>query len=798
MSLYIGLNPRRERTGVICPEDEVRIYSICLTDGSYSLPRLLTRNLLLYYFCLFISSLSKIDFVSLHFKGRKWGKGTTFFLISKFFHGKFQIHSFFLQGKGDLYLNYIIATIATLFLFMYLRTKLKTMIDHQTVERILDAAQIVDVVSEFVNLRKAGVNYKGLCPFHDDKDPSLVVSPAKGLYKCFSCGHGGNAVRFIMEHEQLSYPDALRWLARKYHIEIREKELTNEEKQLQDERESMFVVNEWACKYFQDILQNDVDGRAIGMAYFRSRGFRDDIIKKFQLGYSPSDKYALSKEAKRKGFKDKYLIATGLCYQKEDGTLHDRFYGRAIFPIQTLSGKVVAFGGRVLDAATKGIDRKYVNSPESDIYNKSRELYGLFQAKQAIVREERCFLVEGYTDVISMHQAGIENVVSSSGTSLTTGQIRLLHRFTNNITLLYDGDAAGIKASLRGTNMLLEEGMNIKILFLPDGEDPDSFARKHTAKEFQDYIKANQVDFIHFKTEILLDETGNDPLKKASLIRDIVESIAVIPDEIIRSVYIKESAKQLNTEERVILNEVNKTRKQNKEKKQTSIQSDIQQNGNPSLPTSPVEEHEEISSTSLEQPNPFYKTETLIMQEIIRYGELQIADADETDKNGNPQPISVLEYILMDLQQDKLKFHTQLYNEIAEDLLEHLHQSENFSAQNYLLAHPDGRFSKLAAELSTDKYLISKIYEKEETQQQEENISERIPHLLIDLKLAVIEKQLKDTKNKLLDPTLKEQPEQLKKILKEIQNLSGAKKTIAQRAGDRSVLASKRNYNSTR
>lgn len=672
------------------------------------------------------------------------------------------------------------------------------MIDHQTVERILDAAQIVDVVSEFVNLRKAGVNYKGLCPFHDDKDPSLVVSPAKGLYKCFSCGHGGNAVRFVMEHEQLSYPEALRWLARKYHIEIREKELTSEEKQLQDERESMFVVNEWACKYFQDILQNDVDGRAIGMTYFRSRGFRDDIIKKFQLGYSPSDKYALSKEAKRKGFKDKYLIATGLCYQKEDGTLHDRFYGRAIFPIHTVSGKVVAFGGRVLDTATKGVDRKYVNSPESDIYNKSRELYGLFQAKQAIIREEQCFLVEGYTDVISMHQSGIENVVSSSGTSLTTGQIRLLHRFTNNITLLYDGDAAGIKASLRGTNMLLEEGMNIKILLLPDGEDPDSFARKHTAKEFQNYIKSNQVDFIHFKTELLLDEIGNDPLKKASLIRDVVESIAVIPDEIIRSVYIKESAKQLNTEERVLLNEINKIRKQNKEKSQTAVQDNTEGNGNSIPPLNTIEEGDKVSSFSTEQPNPFYKTETLIMQEIIRHGEHHIAETDEVDENGNPKPISVLEYILMDLQQDNLLFHTQLYNEIAEDLLEHLHQSDNFSTQKYLLAHPDGRFNKLAAELSTDRYLISKIYEKAEKQKQEENISERIPHLLIDLKLAVIEKQLKDTKNKLLDPSLKEKPEQLKVILKEIQNLSAAKKTIAQRAGDRSVLASKRNYNSTR
>lgn len=670
------------------------------------------------------------------------------------------------------------------------------MIDHQTVERILDAAQIVDVVSEFVSLRKAGVNYKGLCPFHADKDPSLVVSPAKGLYKCFSCGHGGNAVRFVMEHEQLSYPDALRWLAKKYHIEIKEKELSDEEKQRQSERESMFVVNEWACKYFQDILNNDVDGRAIGMAYFRSRGFRDDIIKKFQLGYSPADKYALSKEAKRKGYEDKYLLATGLCYAKDNGALHDRFYGRAIFPVHTISGKVVAFGGRVLDAATKGVDKKYVNSPESDIYNKSKELYGLFQAKQAIVREDRCFLVEGYTDVISMHQAGIENVVSSSGTSLTTGQIQLLHRFTNNITLLYDGDAAGIKASLRGTNMLLEEGLNIKILLLPDGEDPDSFARKHPAKEFQDYIKKHQVDFIHFKTELLLDEIGNDPLQKASLIKDIVESIAVIPDEITRSVYIKESARQLGTEERVLLNEIVTLRKKTKEKGNTATPVN-QQEDMPATPPFPTEEMGSATTASNNvTPNPFFKTETLLMQDIVRHGEQTVATIE--DEAQNPAAISVVEFVTLSLQEDGLQFNTLLYNELIKDLLAHIGQ-EGFCVQSYLLSHPDSRFSTLAAELATDKYLISKMFEKEDsTSAPEEKLQDRIPHLLTDLKLAIIEHKLKETKNKLLDPSLKNDPEQYMKILADIKKLSEAKKQIAQQAGDRSVLAPKRNYSSAR
>lgn len=676
--------------------------------------------------------------------------------------------------------------------------KIRNMIDHQTVERILDAAQIVDVVSEFVSLKKTGVNYKGLCPFHADKDPSLVVSPAKGLYKCFSCGHGGNAVRFVMEHEQLTYPDALRWLAQKYHIEIKEREISDEEKQRQSERESMFVVNEWACKYFQNILQEDVDGRAIGMTYFRSRGFRDDIIQKFQLGYSPTDRYALSKEAKKAGYESKYLLGTGLCYAKDDGSLHDRFYGRAIFPVHTISGKVVAFGGRVLDAATKGVDKKYVNSPESEIYNKSRELYGLFQAKQAIVRENRCFLVEGYTDVISMYQAGIQNVVSSSGTSLTTGQIRLLHRFTNNITLLYDGDAAGIKASLRGTDMLLAEGMNVKILVLPDGDDPDSFARKHSAQELHEYLMKHQVDFIHFKAEQLLDEIGNDPLQRASLIKDIVESISVIPDEITRSVYIKESARQLGSEERILLNEVVKLRKKSQEKKPSNTTTSLNIDS-PTIDPASSETaiaNETPSFVSLNQTNPFFKTETLLIQEIVRHGEQIVANVE--GENGQEEPICVTEYIALSLQEDGLQFTSQLYNELILDLLKHTDE-KGFVTQNYLFSHPDDRFSSLASELATDKYLISKIFEGETSENvSEEKIQDRIPHLLTDLKFAILEKNLKDTKNKLLNPVYKDHPEQYMKILESYQKLSVAMKQIAQQAGARSVLAPKRNYNSGR
>ena len=427
------------------------------------------------------------------------------------------------------------------------------MIDQATIDRILDTAQIVDVVSEFVTLRKRGVNYIGLCPFHNEKTPSFSVSPSKGLCKCFSCGKGGNVVHFIMEHEQLTYYEALKWLAKKYNIEIKERELTAEEKQNQNLRESLFVVNQFACSYFQDILYNNIDGQRIAMTYFRQRGFRDDIIKKFQLGFCTDSHNAFATTAIKKGYKEEFLVKTGLCFKRDDGSLRDRFWGRVIFPVHTLSGKVVAFGGRVLSAATKNVQMKYVNSPESEIYHKSRELYGIFFAKQSIVRQDRCFLVEGYTDVISMHQSGVENVVSSSGTALTYEQIRLIHRFTNNITVLYDGDGAGIKASIRGIDMLLEEGMNIKVCLLPDGDDPDSFARKHNATDFQAYINDNEVDFIRFKTNLLMEEAGKDPIKRAELITSIVKSISVIPDAIIRSVYIKECSQLLKMEEKILV-----------------------------------------------------------------------------------------------------------------------------------------------------------------------------------------------------------------------------------------------------
>lgn len=438
--------------------------------------------------------------------------------------------------------------------------------DQSTIDRIIDAADIVDVVSGYVTLRRAGASYKGLCPFHDDKTPSFYVSPSKGLCKCFSCGKGGNVVHFIMEEEQLSYYEALKFLAKKYGIEVEDRQLTDEERLQQNERESMFAVNEWASNYFHDTMMSTDDGRSIGLTYFRTRGFRDDIIEKFRLGFCLPSYDAMSKAAVKKGFREDFIVKTGLAFRRDDGTLRDRYRDRAIFPWFAVSGKIVAFGGRVLDARTKGVNQKYINSPESDIFHKSRELYGIFQAKKAIAKEDRVFMVEGYTDVISMHQCGIENVVANSGTALNVAQIKLLHRFTSNITLLYDGDSAGIHAALRGTDMLLAEGMHVKILLLPDGDDPDSFARKHTAEDFKAYIDAHQTDFIIFKTNLLMEEAGRDPIKRAQLISDIVKSIAVIPEEITRAVYIRETSQMLNVEERILLNETEKIRKQELER----------------------------------------------------------------------------------------------------------------------------------------------------------------------------------------------------------------------------------------
>ena len=712
------------------------------------------------------------------------------------------------------------------------------MIDQATIDRIMDAAQITDVVSDFVTLRKRGVNYVGLCPFHDDKTPSFYVSPSKGLCKCFACGKGGNAVHFIMEHEQLTYPEALRYLARKYGIEIKERELSNEEKQAQSERESLFVVNQFARDYFQNILHNHVDGRSIGMAYFHSRGFRDDIIEKFQLGYCTDSHDAFAQEALKKGYKKEFLVKTGLCYETDDHRLRDRFWGRVIFPVHTLSGKVVAFGGRVLASATKGVKVKYVNSPESEIYHKSNELYGIYFAKQAIVKQDRCFLVEGYTDVISMHQSGVENVVASSGTALTTQQIKMIHRFTNNMTVLYDGDAAGIKASIRGIDMLLEEGMNIKVCLLPDGDDPDSFARKHNATEFQAFINEHETDFIRFKTNLLLKDAGRDPIKRAELISNLVQSISVIPEAIVRDVYIKECAQLLHVEDRLLVNEVAKRREKQAEQQAERIErerraaaarantpagnsatvpnSDMPQTaanaptggipapaadsptqetapapypstGFPPEAALPADAYESFIPQEGKEGREFYKYERLILQMVVRYGERVMCNT--TDEAGEEVPVSVIEYVINDLKEDDLAFHNPLHRQIMTEAAAHLHD-EGFIAERYFLNHPDPAISKLTVELVSSRYQLSKYHSKnQKIVTDEERLYELVPTLMINFKYAIVSEELKHMMFALQDPAVANDNEKCNSIMQRYSELREVQSIMAKRLGDRVVLS---------
>ena len=571
------------------------------------------------------------------------------------------------------------------------------MIDKPTIARIMDSTKIEEVVSEFVTLKKRGINYVGLCPFHNDSHPSFSVSPTRGICHCFTCGKGGNAVNFLMELEQMTYPDALRWLAKKYNIEIQEREMTSEEKQRESERESMFIVNDWAAKYFQNILQNDVDGRAIGMQYFRSRGFRDDIIRKFQLGFALPQRTALYDEAVKKGYNPKYLVSTGLCFKVDKDEENnrsgqdkylDRFSGRAIFPWLSVSGKVVAFGGRVLDTRTKGVSQKYVNSPDSEIYHKERELYGLYQAKKAIAKEDCVYMVEGYTDVISMHQCGIENVVANSGTALSIHQIRLLHRFTSNIVLLYDGDDAGVHAALRGTDMLLEEEMNVKVLFLPDGNDPDSFARNHTAADFRKYIEDHQVDFIQFKTDLMLRGV-TDPVKRSQAINSIVESISKIKNQITRASYITDCAHRLGVNEAIIVNALNNFVR-NGMSEQVKAERRAAGLRDPKA-TSPQQGMQQAlqGTTPLDK---LLEVETLLVQVVIHHGDKTIV---VQDVDGNNVELPVAQYISLDLAGDDFKFHNELYNQILQEAVEHV-EEEGFVAETYFANHPNPEISRIA------------------------------------------------------------------------------------------------------
>lgn len=672
------------------------------------------------------------------------------------------------------------------------------MIDRATVDKIIDAARIYDVVSEFVTLKKSGVNYKGLCPFHDDRNPSFMVSPSKNICHCFVCGKGGTPASFLMEHEQITYPEALRWLAKKYNIEIVEKEMTDEEREAQSERESMFIVNEWAKDWFHDILKNDPDGIAIGKQYFRSRGIRDDIIEKFQLGYAPQKRDALSLAAKAKGYKPEFLVKTGLCYERDgqgargrsaegpllpegrkkeqENVLVDRYSGRAIFPWFNVSGKVVAFGGRVLDSRTKGVAQKYVNSPDSDIYHKERELYGIYQAKKAIVKEDRVFMVEGYTDVIAMHQAGIENVVANSGTALSTYQIHMLHRFTNNITLLYDGDEAGIHAAMRGTDMLLEDGMNIKVLLLPDGDDPDSFARKHSTEELKRYIEENQTDFITFKSRLTV-ENVTDPVKRSEAIGGIVKSISVIPDQILRSTYLADFAHRINMKEQTLVAEMNKYIRKGIEDKERDRNHEIDRQQQFVDQQANVESVSHPEPLALHSPNEqASQVEQLLIREVVRHGEEIIFENVETE-DGQKISLSVSQYIDFDLSADGLQLASPLYRQILSEAVAH-QDDPGFKAETYFCSHPDMQVSQLATRLAIDRHQLGGRFEMKE---REGGLCQRVIHLVMDYRLGIVEHRLKEIQRELLQ--VGGDRERMMQLLKEHKETKELRDALAKRLG---------------
>jgi DNA primase len=608
------------------------------------------------------------------------------------------------------------------------------MIDPSTVDRIIDSAEITEVVQDFITLKKRGVNYLGLCPFHNEKTPSFTVSPAKGIFKCFGCGKGGNAVNFVMEHEHISWIEALKFLAKKYNIEVIEKETTNEDRARQDERESMLLVTEFACKFYSESLYNNDEGLAIGMAYLKERGFRKPVIEKFMVGYSPGNWDTFTKHAVKNGYKPEFLEKTGLTVRKAD-KLFDRFNGRIIFPIHSLSGKVMAFGARTLKQ-DKNI-AKYLNSPESEIYHKSQILYGLFFAKREIVNNDKCLLVEGYTDVLSFHQSGIENVVASSGTALTVEQIRLIKRFTNNITVLYDGDEAGLKASIRGIDLILEEGMNVKVLTFPNGEDPDSFARKNSSEELSDYIKKNELDFVLFKTRLLSEEAKNDPVKKSMMIGDIVRSVAKIPDRITRMVYIRECANILEIEEKILYTETDEIRRKEVNKRR-GIRHD---------------DRGFISEKTLNQPvhkinsHPERDThEREILRLLINHGTRELFPLDDANENH----ISVASFIIYELERDELELSNPVYNQIIKECKE-LIQNNAVPDIKIFTNHTEAAVSQVAADLLSTSYDISRIWKRKETyiETEEDKLKEIVPSTVLAYKSFLIRQEMKETEEKL-------------------------------------------------
>ena len=695
----------------------------------------------------------------------------------------------------------------TRFFCIFASIRQSGMIDQLTIEKILDAANIVDVVSEFVTLRRRGVNYVGLCPFHNEKTPSFYVSPSKGICKCFSCGKGGNVIHFMMEHEQMSFQDAAEWLANKYGIPFRKREMTDSEKALQNERESMFITNQFALDFFKDTLLNTDKGRAVGLAYFRKRGFRDDILEKFHLGYCPDEPDALARAAMAKGYTKENLIKTGLCYEREnDGQLRDRFRGRVIFPVHSISGKVVAFGGRIMSSEAKVA--KYVNSPESVIYSKSRELYGLWQAKQAIIRKDRCFLVEGYADVISMYQSGVENVVASSGTSLTPGQIRLIHRFTNNITVLYDGDKAGIKASLRGIDMLLAEGMNVKVLLLPDGEDPDSFAQSRSATQFQEYIDSHQVDFIRFKVNLLMEDAADDPYSRSELIKSITQSISVIQDPIVRSVYITECSQIMKIDERLLINDVNRRQREQAQtapqpqrpatadsseavpaENAVSTDESGQQPEVSDTPAEPAPEPEISAQDKLRQDiralkrdgfGPMMDKERLLSQLIVRYGGKVMCTYQ--NEEGQDQEMTVGQFIVGSLQNDGLEFRHPVYRRFVEIMAEHLDEKD-FNAEKFFMSHPETFVSLTAASLMEERYQLSGLFKDNKPVEDGQRLLQLTRHIMTDYQLEVLRLEIKDVEKQMQDATA----DNLPSLQTRYQQLLQARTELSRILGDRVI-----------
>lgn len=648
------------------------------------------------------------------------------------------------------------------------------MIDHSTIDRILDAAHISDVVSEFVTLKKRGVNQLGLCPFHNEKTPSFTVSPAKGIFKCFGCGKGGNAVNFIMELEQLSYPDALRWLAKKYHIEIDEKEESQEEKQLKDERESMMIVSAFAQKYFSNYLLKENEGRTVGLSYLRERGIRDDMIAKFELGYCPDGKDLFTQAARREGYKMDYLEKTGLTIKRDDW-VRDRFGGRVIFPVHNVAGRVIAFGGRTLTNDKKVA--KYLNSPESEIYHKSKTLYGIYQAKRDIARLDKCYLVEGYTDVLSFHQAGIENVVASSGTSLTIDQIRLIRRFTPNITIVYDGDDAGIKASLRGIDMVLEEGINVKVLPLPRGEDPDSFARSMSASQLADYIKSHETDFIKFKTQLLMETVENDPVSKARLINEIVKSISVIPDAITRTLYIKECSRLMDVQEAVLYSEIRKI--QNKQT-EDHTRKELQQVQVKSLqPAQPVMEKKVV--------NPFETEEREILRVLLKFFHQVIFEVEDEETH-QINSYTVGEYVISELHNDELTSvnpHVQFILSVLEENME----NKSFDPIKFFTRHPKAEISQFASHIMADKYIESKRWSKGGAfiETESELLYVLVPKLIQEYKLKKVKVMLKKLEQQISEATKNNDFDQMMGFMGQHMKLKEVQKELSILLGFRTI-----------